>query len=99
MSLKRSPRLRRSKSSAIEALKLTLLLADHERLKYEGAALGWHARFAPEEAGVDMRESQAVLAPLSAIPRTAVGALAVLLSRTRGLERAYEVLVSWARGA
>src|SRR6266545_6518862 len=84
-----------------EALELTLLLADREPAKYERAALRWHARFVREEAGVDMPESQAVLALLGAIPehRTAAGALAELLSRRHGLERASEVLVAWARGA
>jgi hypothetical protein len=85
----------------VEALELTLLLADREPPKYERAALRWHARFVREEAGVDVAESQAVLALLGAIPahRTAAGALAELLSRRRGLERACEVLVAWAREA
>jgi hypothetical protein len=85
----------------VEALELTLLLADREPLKYERAALRWHVRFVREEVGVDVRESQAVLALLGAIPkhRTAAGALAELLSRRRGLERACEVLVAWAREA
>ena len=81
----------------VEALELTLLLADREPLKYERAALRWHARFVREEAGVDVRESQAVLALLGAIPkhRNAARALAELLSRRRGLERACGVLVAW----
>jgi hypothetical protein len=59
----------------VEALELTLLLADPEPLRYERATLRWHARFVREETGVDLRESQAVLALLSAIPehRTAAG--------------------------
>jgi hypothetical protein len=85
----------------VEALELTLLLADREPLKYERAALRWHVRFVREEADVDVRESQAVLALLGAIPehRNAAGALAELLSRRRGLERACEALVAWAREA
>jgi hypothetical protein len=85
----------------VEALELTLLLADREPLKYERAPLRWHLRFVSEEAGVDLHESQAVLALLSAIPehRNAAGALAELLARRRGLERACEVLVAWAREA
>jgi hypothetical protein len=83
----------------VEALELTLLLADREPLKYERAALRWHARFVREEAGVDVRESQAALALLGAIPEhgTAAGVLAELLSRRRGLDRACEVLVKWTR--
>jgi hypothetical protein len=50
------------------------------------------------EIGVDLHESQAVLALLGAIPkqRDAAAALAELLSRRPGLERACEVLVAWA---
>jgi uncharacterized membrane protein len=84
-----------------EALELTLLLADGELAKYERAALRWHLRFVYESKNVDIRESQAVLILLAAIPanRLAVSALAELLSRRRGLEQACEVLVAWARGA
>jgi hypothetical protein len=38
----------------VEALELTLLLADREPLKYERAALRWHVRFVREEASVDV---------------------------------------------
>jgi hypothetical protein len=84
-----------------EALELTLLLADGEVAKYERAALRWHLRFAYESKNVDIRESQAVLVLLAAIPanRLAASALAELLSRRQGLERTCEVLVAWARGA
>jgi hypothetical protein len=55
-----SPRLRRSKVvGLIEALELTLLLADRDPAKYEQAALRWHARFMREVPKVEMRESQA----------------------------------------
>ena len=78
-----------------------MLLADRDPAKYERAALRWHARFAQEAPKVDMRESQAVLSLLALVPvsRLAAAALAELLARRRGLERACEVLVAWARGA
>jgi hypothetical protein len=83
----------------VEALELTLLRADREPAKYEWAALRWHTRFVHEHPSVDVRESQATLALLAALPdhRDAAAALAELLSRRRGLERAREVLVAWAR--
>jgi hypothetical protein len=67
--------------------------------KYERAALRWHARFAYETKNVDIRESVAVLALLTAIPanRLAAAALAELFSRRRSLERCAEALVHWAR--
>jgi uncharacterized membrane protein len=73
-----------------EALELTLLLADGELTKYERAALRWHLRFVYESKNVDIRESQAVLILLAAIPanRLAASALAEPLSRRRGLEQA-----------
>jgi hypothetical protein len=84
-----------------EALELTLLLADGEREKYERAALRWHVRFGYETKTIDIRESQAVLALLTAIPanRLAASALAELFSRRRSLERCAEALVRWARAA
>jgi hypothetical protein len=84
-----------------EAPALTLLLADGEDARYERAALRWHARFAYETKNVDIRESLAVLALLTAIPanRLAAAALAELLSRRRSLERCAEALVAWAREA
>jgi hypothetical protein len=50
---------------------------------------------------VEMRESQAILSLLALVPvsRLAAGALAELLARRRGLERACEVLVAWAQEA
>jgi hypothetical protein len=45
----------------VEALELTLLLADRDPAKYERAALRWHARFMREVPKVEMRESQAIL--------------------------------------
>jgi hypothetical protein len=84
-----------------EALELTLLLADEQLDKYERAAGRWHARFLQEVPNVDLRESQAVLALLAAIPanRLAAAALAELLSRRRSCERMAEALVRWARAA
>jgi uncharacterized membrane protein len=111
-SLPRSARSRQRLGSAVgrggapvvgltEALELTLLLADGELAKYERAALRWHVRFVYESKNADIRESQAVLILLAAIPanRLAAAALAELLSRRRGLERTCEVLVAWARAA
>jgi hypothetical protein len=82
-----------------EALELTLLLADADQDKYERAAVRWHVRFVYESKNVGVRESQAVLALLAAIPMNSLAAtaLAELLSRRRGLERPCETLVAWAR--
>jgi len=84
-----------------DALELTLLLADKEPEKYDRAAGRWHVRFLQEVPNVDLRESQAVLALLVAIPsnRLAATALAELLSRRRSCERACEALVRWTRAA
>jgi hypothetical protein len=81
--------------SLAEALELTLLLADGDLEKYERAAFRWHVRFVEETKNVDIRESQAVLALLTAIPANALaaGALAELLSRRRSCERIAEPLV------
>jgi len=58
-----------------------------------------HVRFLQEIPNVDLRENQAVLGLLVAIPtnRLAAAALAELLSRRRSCERACEALVRWAR--
>jgi hypothetical protein len=60
-----------SSAAELEHVSLTealeLLLANREPRRYQRAALRWHARFVREEAGV-VRESQAVLALLGAIP-------------------------------
>jgi uncharacterized membrane protein len=84
-----------------EALELTLLLADDDLEKYNRAALRWHVRFVEETRNVDIRESQAVLALLTAIPANALAAaaLAELLSRRRSCERIAEALVRWSRTA
>jgi hypothetical protein len=84
-----------------EALELTLLLADGDRNKYERAAVRWHTRFADEVPRLELRESQAVLALLAAIPanRLAAAALSELLGRRRSCERIAETLASWVRGA
>jgi hypothetical protein len=81
-----------------EALELTLLLADRDPGKYERAALRWHARFVREVPKVGMRESQAIPSLLAIVPvsHMAAAALAELLSRRQGLERAAEALVRWA---
>ena len=84
-----------------EALELTLLLADKEPEKYDRAAARWHIRFLQEVPNVDLREDQAVLALLAAIPanRLAAAALAELLSRRLSCERIAEALVRWSRAA
>jgi hypothetical protein len=84
-----------------EALELTLLLADKEPAKYDRAAARWHVRFLEEVPNVDLRESQAVLALLVAIPtnRLAAAALAELLSRRRSCERSADALVRWSQSA
>jgi len=78
-----------------EALELTLLLADKEPEKYERAAARWHVRFLHEVPNAGLRENQAVLALLSAIPANslAAAALAEILSRRRSCERIAEALV------
>jgi hypothetical protein len=82
-----------------EALELTLLLADGEPDKYERAAFRWHTRLVAEVPNLGLRESQAVLALLGAIPtnRLAASGLAELLSRRRSCERIAEALVRWSR--
>ena len=84
-----------------EALELTLLLVDGEPEKYERAAARWHLRFLEEVPNVDLRQSQAVLTLLAAIPgnRLAAAALAEFLSRRRSCERIAEALVRWSREA
>jgi hypothetical protein len=78
-----------------------LLLADGDLEKYNRAALRWHVRLVEETKNVDIRESQAVLALLTAIPANALAAaaLAELLRRRRSCERIAEALVRWARSA
>src|SRR5262245_42808634 len=85
--------------SLADALELTLLLIDQAPAKYARAAFRWHSRFVAEGPNLDLRESQAVLALLGAVPvnRLAAGALAELLSRRRSCERIAEALVRWAR--
>jgi hypothetical protein len=84
-----------------EALELCLLLRDKEPDRYGRAALRWHGRFC-REVDVSLEEAQALLAVLVLLAgerkSDAAFALADLLSR-RGLERACEVLVAWAREA
>jgi hypothetical protein len=85
--------------SLAEALELTLLFVDGEPEKYERAAGRWHTRFVQEVPRLELRESQAVLALLAAIPANhlAAAALAELLSRRRSCERIAEALVRWSR--
>jgi hypothetical protein len=84
-----------------EALELTLVLADKEPEKYDRAAARWHVRFLHEAPNVGVRQSQAVLALLIAIPseRLAAAALAELLSCRRSCERIAEALVRWSQAA
>jgi hypothetical protein len=86
--------------SLADALELTLLLAAADLEKYNRAALRWHVRLVEETKNVDIRESQAVLALLTAIPANALAAaaLAELLSRRRSCEWIAEALVRWSRG-
>jgi hypothetical protein len=72
-----------------------------ESKKYDRGAGRWHVRFLQEVPNVDLRENQAALALLAAIPsnRLAAAALAELLSRRRSCERACEALVRWSRAA
>ena len=84
-----------------EALELTLLLSAGDSEKYNRAALRWHVRFVQETKNVDIRESQAVLALLTAIPANALAAaaLAEFLSRRRSCEQITQALVRWSRVA
>jgi hypothetical protein len=84
-----------------EALELTLLLVDAEPEKYERAASRWHTRFVQGTPNVGVRQSQAVLALLVAIPseRLAAPALAEFLSRRGSCQRIAEALVRWSRAA
>ena len=79
-------------------VELTLLLVRKEPEKFDRAAARWHVRFLQEVPNVDLREDQAALALLAAIPANllAVAALAELLSRRRSCERACEALVRWS---
>lgn len=86
----------------VEALELCLLTLDREPQRFGRAALRWHGRYCHEHRDVDLAEGQVILAALAALPgprgKTAAVALADLLDR-RGLERAGEALVAWARRA
>jgi hypothetical protein len=82
-----------------DALEIVLLLVN-EPQRFRRAALRWHARYCGELPDVGFEEAHAVLACLAGLagrrPKAAAHALAELVHR-RGLERAGEVLVSWAR--
>jgi len=82
-----------------DALELVLLLV-HDPGRFRRGALRWHARYCAEVSDVGFEEAHAVLACLAGLagrrPRPAAAALAELVHR-RGLERASEVLIRWAR--
>jgi hypothetical protein len=82
-----------------DALEIVLLLVEDPR-RFRRAALRWHARYCGELPDVGFEEAHAVLACLAGLggrrPKAAAAALAELVHR-RGLERASEVLVRWAR--
>ncbi len=82
-----------------DALELVLLLV-HDPGRFRRGALRWHARYCAEVPDVGFEEAHAVLACLAGLagrrPRPAAAALAELVHR-RGLERASEVLIRWAR--
>ena len=86
-----------------DALELLVLLRDKSPGGFGYAALRWHGRYCREAGDVELGEGLAVLALLEAMqgPRAKIAgsALAELLSRRRGLERACEALVSWGRAA
>ena len=81
-----------------DALEIVLLVDEPGR--FRRAALRWHARYCAEVPGVGFEEAQAVLACLAGLagrrPKAAASALAQLVHR-RGLERASEALIRWAR--
>jgi hypothetical protein len=83
----------------VDALELVLLLTESEPVRFERAALRWHARYCAETRDVPLIEAGAVLALLASLcgPRatSSARALAELLDH-RGLERAAEVLIAWA---
>lgn len=82
-----------------DALELVLFLVD-EPARFRRVALRWHDRYCGDLPDVGFEEAQAVLACLAGLaaqrPKPAASALADLVNR-RGLERASEVLVRWAR--
>lgn len=82
-----------------DALELCLLLLEHDRARFERAALRWHGRYCREVAEVSLDEAQAILASLAALrtPRATNAALALgeLLSR-RGQEQVAEAVIRWA---
>jgi hypothetical protein len=82
-----------------DALEIVLLLVD-EPGRFRRAALRWHSRYCGELPDVGFEEAHAVLACLAGLtgrrPKAAAAALASLVHR-RGLERASEALMRWAR--
>jgi hypothetical protein len=84
-----------------DSLELLLLFRDKSPECFAPAALRWHGRYCRETSGVNMDEALAVLSLLGAMcgPRSkpAAFALADLLSQRKGLERACEILIRWAR--
>jgi hypothetical protein len=84
-----------------DSLELLLLLRDKNPQRFGRAALRWHGRYCRETGSVQLDEGLAVLALLAVMQgphsKPAASALAELLSRRRGHERACELLVAWAR--
>jgi hypothetical protein len=65
-----------------EALELCLLLVDKAPDRFGRAALPWHGRYCREVRDVDLTESQAVLATLSALAGERKRNAAFALART-----------------
>jgi hypothetical protein len=86
-----------------EALELCLLLIEKSPERFGRAALRWHGRYCREVADVDLDEGVIVLGLLAALrargAKVAASALAEVLGRHRGLERACETHVAWSRTA
>jgi hypothetical protein len=67
-----------------DALALTVLIGEENPARYDRAAARWHMRFVREANGIDLRESQLVLAALAALRGpTAATAAATLVSLGR----------------
>jgi hypothetical protein len=62
-----------------DALALTVLLAEKEPDRFDRAAVRWHARYALENRGVRLYESQLVLSALSGLTGPAAHASAEAL--------------------
>jgi hypothetical protein len=60
------------------ALALTVLLAREDPARFERADVRWHGRFALETKGLELWESQLVLAALAALPEDETAALSII---------------------